>query len=94
MDSIEFVWDPDKANANYRKHRVSFREAIAVFFDPLASFVHDPDHSEDEERLVAIGRDRRERVLVVAYVERGNVIRIISSRPATMAERRLYEEGP
>jgi uncharacterized protein len=93
MSGFEFVWNAEKAEANYRKHRVHFQDAITVFFDPLAAHIPDPDHSENEERLIAIGRDRGGRLLVVVYAERGSTIRIISSRPTTIAERRLYEEG-
>jgi hypothetical protein len=40
-----FEWDREKARRNLRKHRVSFDEAVTVFFDPLAATVDDPDHS-------------------------------------------------
>jgi len=29
-----FEWDPKKANANVRKHGVTFEEACTVFADP------------------------------------------------------------
>jgi uncharacterized DUF497 family protein len=35
----------------------------------------------------------RRRILVVVHTEHGNVIRIISARPATSHERKFYEEG-
>lgn len=93
IEKLEFAWNSEKAEANYRKHKVLFRDAATIFTDPLAAYIPDPDHSEQEERWVAIGRDRRGRLLVVVYVERGSTLRIISSRLATMTERRLYEEG-
>ena len=31
---MRFEWDGDKAAANVRKHRVSFDEAVSVFYDP------------------------------------------------------------
>jgi uncharacterized DUF497 family protein len=43
-----FDWDPDKAKSNLRKHKVSFEEATAVFGDPLALLMTDPDHSVEE----------------------------------------------
>ncbi len=34
---MKFEWDPKKAEANLRKHGVSFDEAVSVFLDPLAA---------------------------------------------------------
>ena len=48
MDSIKFIWDEDKAEANSRKHGVSFTEAKTVFYDHNARMIFDPDHSEEE----------------------------------------------
>jgi len=87
-----FEWDEDKAEANLRKHRIGFGEAATVFHDPLIASMLDPDHSDGEQRFIAIGRSARGRLLVVVYAERGNSIRIISCRRATSSERRVYEE--
>ena len=43
-----YEWDPKKAKANQRAHRVSLEEAATVFLDPLAVTYPDPDHSGDE----------------------------------------------
>ena len=43
---MEFEWDDGKADANERKHGVSFHEAETVFADPLALTGYDPDHSD------------------------------------------------
>jgi uncharacterized DUF497 family protein len=53
--SYKFEWDPEKAEANRRKHDVSFHEASTVFADPLAMLMHDPDHSVGEERHLVLG---------------------------------------
>jgi len=42
---MRFEWDRGKAEANRRKHRVSFDEAASVFFDTLSVTIPDPDHS-------------------------------------------------
>ena len=91
--ALRFTWDPRKAAANLRKHRVSFREATTAFEDPLSLTIADPDHSDDEERFLLLGRSTRGRLLVVSHVERGDGIRVISARPAGRQERQLYEEG-
>ena len=41
---MDFEWDDAKAEANERKHGVSFPEAETVFGDPLALTGSDPDH--------------------------------------------------
>jgi uncharacterized DUF497 family protein len=89
-----FEWDDVKARANLRKHGVSFDEAVTVFNDPLSITVSDAKHSNDEYRYVDIGMSDEGRLLVVIYTERGDKIRIISSRGATIRERKLYEEEP
>ena len=90
---LRFTWDARKAAANLRKHGVSFGEAATAFSDPLSITIADPDHSEAEERFILIGRSRRDHLVVVAHVERGETIRLISARPASRRERDRYEEG-
>lgn len=54
--------------------------------------IYDEQHSEEEERFIAIGPVRG-RVIVVAFTERDDdAIRIISARKATKSERGRYEE--
>lgn len=91
--AIKFEWDPRKAAANLRKHRIGFPEATTAFGDPLSMTIPDPDHSDDEERLLLLGQTEAGRLLVVAHIERGANIRIISARLAAPSERRVYEEG-
>ncbi len=90
---MRYEWNPDKAGTNLRKHAVSFEEAITVFLDEFSLTGADPDHSLDENRFVIFGVSTTGRLLVVAYTERGERIRLISARAATRPERRLYEEG-
>jgi uncharacterized DUF497 family protein len=90
---MEFDWDPHKANANYRKHGISFAEAGTVFGDDFATTVPDPDHSLDEERFITIGWSNRRRLLIVSHTDRGNRVRIISARELTKSERKDYEEA-
>ena len=52
---MNFAWDPKKEKINIQKHKVSFSEAITVFYDPLAKITSDPDHSGDENRYILIG---------------------------------------
>jgi uncharacterized protein len=94
VSELRFEWDPTKDSANKRKHGVSFEEAQTVFADDSALLIHDPDHSEDEDRFVLLGVSSSLRALVVCHCYRhGNdVIRIISARKADRRERLLYSQ--
>jgi uncharacterized DUF497 family protein len=89
---VNFEWDPGKARQNRRKHRISFQEAATVFGDSLAVTYPDPDHSLSEQRFITVGMSSAGQVLIVAHVDRGENIRIISARKATQRERKQYEE--
>ena len=90
---MRFGWDSDKAAENLAKHGVSFEEAATVFRDVLSATGTDPDHSFDEERFVTFGISTAGRLLTIAHTDRDDTIRIISARPATPSERKIYEEG-
>ena len=90
---MEFEWDPNKAALNLERHGVSFPEAATVFDDPLSVAVPDPDHSVEEQRYIIVGSSHRGRLLIVAYTERGERLRIITARELTRQEREAYEEG-
>ncbi len=91
-----FEWDPEKAEANLRKHRVSFPLATRVFADPFA--MTDQDRIENHEyRWQTVGLVEGI-LLLVAHTVRNDddgveVIRIISARRAEPKERRRYEQN-
>ena len=89
---MHFEWDSTKSKRNENKHGVTFDEATTVFGDPLALTFDDIDHSVDEQRFLTFGVSVRNRVLVVAHIARGDIIRIISARPMMPRERRDYEQ--
>jgi len=74
-----FEWDEDKAESNWRKHRVAFDEAQTVFLDDLSITVTDAEHSRAEVRFRIVG-------------QRGERIRLINARKASRSEIRDYEE--
>ncbi|MEK6333478.1 MAG: BrnT family toxin [Acidobacteriota bacterium] len=88
-----YEWDPKKAKANLRKHRVSFEEAATVFLDPYAITYPDPDHSVEEFREITVGHSAKLGVIFLSHTQRGNRIRIIGARKATRWERKQYEES-
>ena len=88
---VRFEWDPHKAQHNKRKHDVTFEDAAECFADSLAMVLEDPRHPE---RLILIGQSRACRLLFTVYAEKeDDIIRIISARKTTKAERRKYEQG-
>lgn len=89
---MNIEWDPKKAASNLRKHRVSFHEATTVLEDPLSTTFPDLDHSQTERRYLTIGRSSSGRILVVAHVDRGAAVRLITARRANRSERGFYEE--
>ena len=92
MHEIEFSWDGQKAKQNLRKHKVSFEEAVTVFYDENAVEFFDPSHSQDEDRFLMLGLSARLRVLVVSYSlrKKRSQIRIISARKPTKKETQAY----
>ena len=86
---MQFEWDRKKAANNFRKHKVSFDEAVTVFYDPLSATFNDPEHSIGEERNITVRYRSTRRLLVVSYSERNDGIRIISARRAK--EKRRHE---
>ncbi len=90
---MRFEWDPFKAAANLRTHRVSFAEAVTVLEDDFALTRDDPDAVE-EARGVTLGLSSLGKLLVVVYTYREpEIIRVISAWKANKRQRVLYEEG-
>ena len=90
---MEFEWDDEKAELNFKKHGVGFDEAATVFDDLFNIDFYDPKHSASEHRLLMVGESNKLRLLIVSYTERDDKIRIISARELTAQERRNYEHG-
>ena len=91
--AVRFEWDPRKAAANLRMHRVSFDEAATVLGDDFALTREDPG-SEDEQRFSTLGLSSLGNLLVVVYTYRGpDVVRVISAWKADRRQRGVYEEG-
>jgi len=92
MKTIRFEWDEKKNTANQKKHDVSFEEAKTVFYDDNARLIRDVEHSDFEERFILLGLSSLLKLLVVvhAYKEQDEIIRIISARKATKNESKYY----
>jgi uncharacterized DUF497 family protein len=91
---LQWTWDTNKAEANLKKHGVSFELALLVFDDPLQ--LTQPDPHSDNERWRTIGAPFPDRPLLLFVVhtdENGEYGRIISARKATSHERKAYEDA-
>ena len=88
LGDCKFVWDSEKAEKNWQKHKVRFENAVRVFFDDNSVDEFDEIHSNFEDRYKIIGRV--DEILVVIYTERGDRNRIISARYATKGEKADY----
>lgn len=93
IGKVKFEWNDEKNDQNKKKHNVDFREAITIFLNTPIRIFFDPDHSENEDRYVAIGISINSKTLVVVHCEShdGMVVRVISARKATKQEqKRLF----
>jgi len=71
-------------------------ESVSVkpcFYDSGQVAFYDVDHSEDEDREILLGYSNQERLLLVVYTLRNDIIRIISARRATRREAQDYARG-
>ena len=97
MSNVRITWDPDKADSNRVKHGISFEDASQVFLDPLRMTRQDRIVG-GEYRWQTVGQIYDVTVILMAHTitersepETVDVIRIISARKATKAERKRYE---
>ncbi len=98
MLHARYEWDEAKNSTNFRKHGISFEDAIQTFKDPL--YILRKDRIENgEQRWQALGVFEGTVLLLVAHTIREetvegmsrDVIRIISARKADSRERYEYE---
>ena len=91
---LRFEWDSAKDRTNQRKHGISFDEARTAFLDERGRLMHDPDHSDEEDRYVLLGFSSDQRLLVVCHSYRSDdeVIRVFSARKANRRERAAYAQ--
>ena len=88
---MRFEWNDEKARGNQRKHGLSFMEAQQLFESGGAYLeIFDAEHSEVEDRFIAIGPIDRG-IVVVVYTEREeDLVRIVGARLANRREQDLY----
>ena len=90
LHNIVFEWDSQKAATNLRKHSITFELACDAFFDPFICYLDD-ETRDAELREAIMGLSTNWQLLYVVYVMRDDIIRIVSARLVTNAERETYE---
>jgi len=85
-----FIWNSIKAKINIEKHGVDFKEAATVFISYSTEYYNDEEHSDVEERFIALGMSKRHNLLMVCHCVRESetIIRIISARKAKKHEQK------
>jgi uncharacterized DUF497 family protein len=91
LSAVRIEWDDAKDLLNQEKHGLSFGEARILFESEVDYLeIFDSEHSNTEDRFIAIGPIERG-LAVIVYTEREeDTIRIIGARWANERERFLY----
>lgn len=85
---MEFTFDPQKSDANARKHGIDFVDAQLLWLDDM--LIEVPARTADEPRWLVVGRIAGKHwSAVVTY--RDEHVRLISVRRSRPEEIRLYE---
>jgi len=87
-----FEWDDGNADKNWQRHGVSRAECEQVFFNRPLVVADDPSHSQTERRYYALGQTDQNRRLFVVFTIRGELVRVISARDMSRAERSICDE--
>lgn len=90
ISCMEYEWDEDKRRKNLQTHGIDF-VAILGFHWETAIEAIDSRFDYSEERINAVGF-LGERLVVLTYTERQNVIRVISLRKTTKTEEKFYHD--
>ena len=94
IESISgFDWDDGNIYKNRDKHGLDYKTIEEVFFNEPLLIVEDFLHSYSECRCVAFGKDNKNRKIMVVFIVRENLIRVISARDMTKKERKFYENN-
>ena len=88
-----FQWDEGNSEKNWRRHRVTQAEAEQVFFNLPLLAQQDAGHSDREPRYFALGSTDARRELTIVLTLRGPLLRVISARPMSRGERKVYGQA-
>jgi uncharacterized protein len=98
LNCTGFQWDTGNQYKNEEKHGVMTWACEQLFFNEPLLIFEDSKHSTTEPRLYALGKTDQEKTdqdkkLFIAFTIRKQFIRVISARPMSKKERKIYEEA-
>ncbi len=85
---MQYEWDDEKARSNLERHGIDFMDA-AWFEWEAAKIAEDCRHDYGEKRFMAHGYILN-RLVVLVFTMRGDIVRIISLRKANKREVKNY----
>ncbi|MBU2515575.1 BrnT family toxin [bacterium] len=86
---MNFEWDECKNKENIKNHGIDFNDAIEIFSAPRFEHLN-TRFDYDEPRYITIGFCNN-RIILVAYSERNDKIRLISARKANAKEKKSFQ---
>lgn len=93
INQTVFEWDEDKAVKVLKNHKLTFAEVCTVFFDVNEVTMNDNRFDYPEQRYITIGMSNKARLLVVAWTQRGERIRLITAIKAEKKHEQRYRHG-
>jgi uncharacterized DUF497 family protein len=92
---VQFEWDPDKDQANQRKHGLSFSEAAELFRNGNDFLeIYDEEHSDEEDRFIAIGPIGAGVAVVVYTVRSDDIMRETGNQGRNPTSTKVSGEQP
>ncbi len=89
---LGFDWDQWNREKNEKRHGVTTMECEQAFFNKPLIISHDEKHSQEEMRYFSLGKTHAKRLLTIVFTLRNGKVRVISARPMSRKERKLYEK--
>ena len=87
-----FQWDEGNSEKSWLQHQVTQAEAEQVFFNrPVVALAAAGPVAK--QRFFALGRTDSARELAIVFTIRGKLARVISARPMSRRERRVYAQA-
>ena len=92
MNSMRYIYDPDKQTINLKKHGLNFDDAQVVIESGDTVTFEDRRFAYDEVRYLTLGLLRGD-VVAISTTETYTTIRIFSMRKAEKNEQKIYFEN-
>ncbi|MBX9726097.1 MAG: BrnT family toxin [Rickettsiales bacterium] len=84
-------YDVEKRETTLNKHGLDFEDAHEVLFGSLQYTFEDDRFDYGEKRWITVGYLKK-RMVVVVWVERGDLIRVISMRKVNEKDQKKYKK--